>query len=48
MMDDGLKIGELTPYTTNRGMCVWDPPGLDDKLGQLWDRDCDLSIIPDY
>ncbi len=43
----GLKIGELTPYTY-AGLAPWDPPELDEKLGQLWDPDCDLSIIPDY
>ena len=47
MASNGLKIGELTPYTLG-GMNRWDPPELDEKLGQLWDPNCDLSIIPDY
>jgi hypothetical protein len=44
---NGLKIGELTPYTGS-GLTRWDPPELDQKLGQLWDPNCDLSVIPDY
>jgi hypothetical protein len=47
MAINDLKIGELTPYTYG-GMAPWDPPELDEKLGQLWNPDCDLSIIPDY
>jgi hypothetical protein len=47
MASNGLRIGELTPYTLG-GMNRWDPPELDEKLGQLWDPNCDLSIIPDY
>ena len=47
MASDGLKIGELTPYAFG-GMGKWHPPELDEKLGQLWDPNCDLSIIPDY
>ena len=47
MTSNGLRIGELTPYTDG-GMARWDPPELDEKLGQLWDPNCDLSIIPDY
>jgi len=43
----GLKIGELTVYTYS-GMAPWDPPELDEKLGQLWNPNCDLSTIPDY
>lgn len=46
MAINGLKIGELTPYT-NAGLARWDPPDLDQKLGQLWNPNCDLSIIPD-
>jgi Tfp pilus assembly protein PilF len=44
---DGLKIGELTPYTLS-GMFRWHPPEMDEKLGQLWTPNFDLSIIPDY
>jgi len=44
---NGLKIGELTPYTYT-GLGRWDPPELDERLGQLWRPDFDLSIIPDY
>jgi tetratricopeptide (TPR) repeat protein len=44
---DGLKIGELTPYTYS-GLGPWDPPDLDEKLGQLWNPNCNLSIIPEY
>jgi hypothetical protein len=47
MAINGLKIGELTPYTFG-GIARWDPPELDEKLGQLWNPNCDLSIIPDY
>jgi len=47
MASNGLKIGELTAYT-HGGMARWDPPELDEKLGQLWSPNCDLSIIPDY
>jgi hypothetical protein len=47
MAINGLKIGELTPYTYG-GLAPWDPRELDEKLGQLWNPDCDLSIIPDY
>jgi hypothetical protein len=47
MAINGLKIGELTPYTY-AGLAPWDPPELDEKLGQLWNPNCDLSIIPDY
>lgn len=47
MASDGLKIGELTPYTYT-GMGPWDPPEVDEKMGQLWNPNCDLSIIPDY
>lgn len=47
MASNGLKIGELTPYT-NGGGSRWDPPELDEKLGQLWDPNCDLTIIPEY
>jgi hypothetical protein len=43
---NGIKIGELTPYTYS-GIAPWDPPELDEKLGQLWNPDCDLTIIPD-
>ena len=47
LTSNGLKIGELTPYTFG-GIFRWHPPGLDEKLGQLWNPDFDLSIIPDY
>lgn len=47
MTINGLKIGELTSYTYG-GLAQWDPPELDQKLGQLWNPNCDLSIIPDY
>jgi hypothetical protein len=47
MAINGLRIGELTPYTY-AGLAPWDPPELDEKLGQLWNPNCDLSIIPDY
>jgi Flp pilus assembly protein TadD len=47
MMLSGLKIGELTAYTYS-GINPWDPPELDEKLGQLWNPQFDLSIIPDY
>ena len=43
----GLKIGELTAYT-HSGINPWEPPELDEKLGQLWNPHFDLSIIPDY
>ena len=44
---DGLKIGELTPYT-NSGFTKWNPRALDELLGTLWKPDFDLSIIPDF
>ena len=44
---DGLKIGELTPYT-NGGTTIWNPRTLDELLGTLWKPDFDLSIIPDF
>jgi hypothetical protein len=44
---DGLKIGELTPYT-NGGRTLWNPRSLDELLGALWQADFDLSIIPDF
>ena len=44
---DGLKIGELTPYT-NGGGTKWNPRTLDELLGMLWKPDFDLSIIPDF
>jgi tetratricopeptide (TPR) repeat protein len=44
---NGLRIGELTPYTFT-GFFRWRPPELDEKLGQLWRPDFDLSTIPDY
>jgi len=47
LASDGLKIGELTPYTLS-GIFRWHPPEMDEKLGQLWGPDFDLSIIPDY
>jgi hypothetical protein len=47
MASNGLKIGELTAYTLGGG-ARWDPPELDETLGQLWDPDCDLTIIPEY
>ena len=47
MASNGLKIGELTPYSRGGG-ARWDPPELDEKLGQLWDPNCDLTIIPEY
>jgi tetratricopeptide (TPR) repeat protein len=47
MAGNGLKIGELTPYCRS-GFARWDPPELDEKLGQLWDPNCDLTIIPEY
>lgn len=47
LTDDGLKIGELTPYT-NGGTTIWNPRSLDELLGMLWQPDFDLSIIPDF
>ena len=47
MASGGLKIGELTAYT-HSGINPWEPPELDEKLGQLWNPHFDLSIIPDY
>lgn len=44
---DGLKIGELTPYT-NSGFTKWNPRTLDELLGRLWRPDFDLSIIPGH
>lgn len=44
---DGLKIGELTPYTQG-GRSVWDPPERDAQLGRLWSGDFDLSFLPDF
>jgi hypothetical protein len=44
---DGLKIGELTPYT-NGGRTLWNPRTLDELLGQLWSPDFDPSMIPDF
>ena len=44
---DGLKIGELTPYTYGGGT-RWNPRTLDDTLGTLWKPDFDLSIIPSF
>jgi len=45
MAKTGLKIGELTPYTAG-GMVKWDPPGLDEILGQLWNLAFDVSMLP--
>lgn len=47
LTDNGLKINELTPYT-NQGMTKWGSLEVDEKLGQLWNPNCDLSVIPDY
>ena len=47
LTSDGLKIGELTPYT-NGGGTRWNPRTLDDTLGMLWKPDFDLSIIPSF
>jgi tetratricopeptide (TPR) repeat protein len=47
MTSNGLKIGELTPYTYG-GLFRWRSLEIDEKLGQLWDPNCDVSIIPDY
>jgi hypothetical protein len=47
LTSDGLKIGELTPYT-NGGATKWNPRTLDELLGMLWKPDFDLSIIPDF
>ncbi len=44
---DGLKIGELTPYT-NGGTTKWNPRTLDELLGMLWKPNFDLSLIPDF
>jgi TupA-like ATPgrasp len=44
---DGLKIGELTPYT-NAGRTMWNPRTLDELLGMLWKPDFDLALIPDF
>jgi len=44
---DGLKIGELTPYS-HSGKIRWKPRTLDDTLGMLWKPDFDLSIIPSF
>jgi tetratricopeptide (TPR) repeat protein len=41
----GLKIGELTPYNSG-GRVQWDPPALDEILGQLWHPDFDVSCLP--
>jgi Flp pilus assembly protein TadD len=47
LISNGLKIGELTPYTLG-GIFRWHPPEMDEKLGQLWNPDFNLSIIPDH
>jgi hypothetical protein len=47
LTSEGMKIGELTPYSVS-GLFKWDPPELDEMVGRLWDPNCDLSIIPDY
>jgi hypothetical protein len=47
LTDDGLKIGELTPYT-NGGTTMWNPRTLDELLGTFWKPSFDLSIIPDF
>jgi hypothetical protein len=44
---DGLKIGELTPFTQG-GRSVWAPPERDAQLGRLWRGDFDLSFLPDF
>lgn len=43
---EGLKIGELTPYSWG-GYCAFAPPELDERLGRLW-RNPDTSIFADY
>jgi tetratricopeptide (TPR) repeat protein len=45
MAKSGLKIGELTPYNS-AGRVQWDPPALDEILGQLWNPAFDLSSLP--
>ena len=47
LASDGLKIGELTPYT-NGGTTNWNPRTLDELLGTLWKPNFDLSMIPDF
>jgi len=41
---DGLKIGELTPYTAG-GRSHWNPSEIDEVLGTLWNRPLDLSVL---
>jgi hypothetical protein len=44
LTSDGLKVGELTPYT-NGSLAPWEPKGVDDLLGRLWDPDYDFSRL---
>lgn len=44
---DGLKVGELTPYSWG-GQAHWRSPDLDEKLGRLWGGETDYSIFGDF
>lgn len=44
---DGLKVGELTPYSWG-GLAHWRSPELDEKLGRLWAGDGDGRIFEDF
>lgn len=44
---DGLKIGELTPYSWG-GQAHWRSADLDDKLGRLWAGETDYAMFSDF
>lgn len=44
---DGLKVGELTPYSWG-GLAQWRAPELDDKLGRLWAGETDYAMFEDF
>jgi hypothetical protein len=44
---DGLRIGELTPYT-HGGRVDWVPRSLDLQLGRWWVEPADPETIPDF
>lgn len=44
---DGLKVGELTPYSW-AGQAHWRSPDLDQKIGSLWGGETNYSIFGDF
>jgi Flp pilus assembly protein TadD len=46
LTDNGIRIGELTAYP-HGGKFKWPSLELDEKMGQIWSPDCDLSGIPE-